>query len=106
MSVILSSPLSDYNRVIALNQFALPLLSYLMWTQHWPITEMKKVDREARKIIVENGGKHPCGSTALLYLPREKGGRGLRSVENEYKTITIKAAVKLYENPDPTMQIV
>ena len=67
---------------------------------------MKKVDREARKIIVENGGKHPCCSTALLYLPKEKGGRGLRSVENEYKTITIKAAVKLYENPDPTMQIV
>ena len=105
MSVIWSSPLSDYNRVIASNQFSLPLLSYLVWTQHWPITEMKKVYREARTIIVENGGKHPCGSTALLYLPREKGGRGLRSVENEYKTIKIKAAVNLYENPDPTMQI-
>ena len=68
---------------------------------------MKKVDREARKIIVENGGRHPRGSTAMLYFPREKGGRGLRSVENEYKTTTtIKAAVKLYENLDPTMQIV
>ena len=76
MSVIWSSPLSDYNRVIASDQFALPVLSYLMWTQHWPITGMKNVDREARKIIVENGGKHPCGSTALLYLPRERGGRG------------------------------
>ena len=33
MSVIWSSPLSDENRVRASNQFALPVLSYLMWTQ-------------------------------------------------------------------------
>ena len=51
-----------------------------MWTQHWPVTELKRVDREGRKIIVENGGKHPCGSTA-----REKGGRGIHSIEEEYK---------------------
>ena len=47
LSVIWSSPLSDVNRVIATNQFALPVLSYLMWTQHWPITELRVVDREA-----------------------------------------------------------
>ena len=39
------------------------------------------MDRAARKIIVENGGKHPASLTSLLYLPREKGGRGLQSVE-------------------------
>ena len=33
-----------------------------------------------------------------------KSERGLRSVKNEYKAIQIKAAAKLYENPDPTMQ--
>ena len=27
-----TSPLSDYNRVVASNQFALPVLGYLMWT--------------------------------------------------------------------------
>ena len=83
MSVIWSSPLSDHNRVTVLNQFALPVLGYLMWTQHWPVTELKKLDtcREARKIVVENGGKHPSGSTAMLYMPREKGGRGLRSIK-------------------------
>ena len=94
LSVIWSSPLSDYNRVGASNQFALPVLGYLMWTQHWPVTDLKIVDREARKIIVENGGKHRGGSTALLYLPREKGGRGLRAVETEYKVTKVKAAMK------------
>ena len=55
MSVIWTSPLSDHNRVTVSTQFALPLLSYLMWTQHWPLTELSKIDREALKIIVENG---------------------------------------------------
>ena len=106
LSVIWSSPLSDYHRVIASNQFALPALSYFMWTQHWPITELRQVDRDARKIVTEGGGKHPCGTTSLLYLPRDKGGRGLRSVETEYKEKKVKAAVKLYQNRDPAMKMV
>lgn len=53
-----ASPLSDYNRVVACNQFALPLLGYLICTQHWALTELRKVDRKARKTVVENGGKH------------------------------------------------
>ena len=52
------------------------------------------MDREARKIVAGNDGKHPSGSTAILYLSREKGGRGLRSIEEEYKVTKIKAAVK------------
>ena len=59
LSIIWSSPLSYYNRIVASNQFALSVLGYLMWTQHWPITDLKTLDREARKIILENGGKHP-----------------------------------------------
>ena len=64
------------------------------------------MDRAARKIIVENGGKHPASLTSLLYLPREKGGRGLRSVEHEYKITKIKSLLKLYQNPDQTVEAV
>ena len=79
MSIIWSNPLSDHNGITASNQFALPVLCYLMWTQ-WSVTELKRLDREARKIVVENGGKHPSGSTAILCMPRRKGGRCLRSI--------------------------
>ena len=34
------------------------------------------------------------------------GGRGVKSVEAEYKQIKIKSAVKLYGNEDPTMALV
>ena len=40
---------------------------------------------------------------AQLYISRKKGERGLRSVEAEYKSTKIKAAVKLFENSDTTM---
>ena len=55
---------------------------------------------------MENGGNHPKGSTAILYMSRKLGGRGLKSVENEYKNTKIKAAVKLYCNADPMMAAV
>ena len=37
---------------------------------------------------------------------RNKGGRGLRAVETEYKEMKVKAAVKLYQNRDPAMKMV
>ena len=107
LSLIWSSPLrSDSNRVTASNQFALPVLSCLMWTQHWPITELRVIDIEARKIICENGRKHLLSSTAMLYLPRDKIGRGLCAIEQEYKLTKIKSAMYLYKNTDPTMTLV
>jgi len=56
--------------------------------------------------MVVNGTKHPLSSTDLLYLPRKLGGRGLKAIEREYKTIKIKAAMNLYSNNDPTMHLV
>ena len=64
ISIIWSSPLSDCHLVQATNQYALLVLRYLMWTQHWPLSELRDMDRVARKIIVENGGKHPVSPTS------------------------------------------
>ena len=95
LSVIWSSPLSDYFKVVATNKFALPVITYFMWTQVWPIAELQRIVRATRKVITENGGKHPLASTDLLYLSRQTGGRGLKTVEAEYKATKIKAAVRL-----------
>ena len=81
LSVVWSSPLSDYHKVVASNQYALAVLMNPMWTQGWPIAELQQLDHESRKILKENGGYHPMG-TDLLYLPRKFGGRGLKSVES------------------------
>ena len=77
-----------------------------MWTQTWPRAGLQQMVREARKVVVENGGNHPVGSVAQLYISRKNGGRGPRSVEAEYKSTKIKAVVKLFENCDTTMSAV
>ena len=64
LSIIWSSPLSDHA------SYALPELTYLMWTQTWPIANIQQLDREGRTIIVENGGNYPKVSTAILYMSR------------------------------------
>ena len=66
LSTIWTSPLSDANRVKAKNQFALLVLTYPMWTQQWPLGELQSIDRETRKLISENGRRHPLSSTAML----------------------------------------
>ena len=106
ISIIWSSPLFDCHLVQATNQYALPVLRYLMWTQHWPLSEVRDIDGAAQKIIVDYSGKHPASLISLLYLPTEKGGRGLRSVEQEYKLTKIKSLLKLYQITDQTVESV
>ena len=70
-------------------------------TQNWCLTDLRDIDRQAWKIVCESGGKHPLGLKVTVYLPRALGGRGMRSVEEEYKMTKIKSAIKLYSNEDP-----
>ena len=51
LSVVWTSPLSDCNRVIATNQFAIPVLTYPMWTQQWPLAELRNIDRQTRSSV-------------------------------------------------------
>ena len=74
VSVIRSSPLYDHAKSVASNRCTLPVLTYLMWAQTWPLVELQQIDREARKIISGSGGNHSKGSTAALYLARKNGG--------------------------------
>ena len=48
------------------NQLAMPVLSYLTWSQHWCLTDLRDIDRQARKIVCESGGKHPLGLKATV----------------------------------------
>ena len=45
-----------------------------MLTQHWPITELRSIDRDVKKIFQESGGKHPLSSMAVLHLSGDKHG--------------------------------
>ena len=71
--MICSSPLSDYKKVLAVNQsICAPGDDLLHVDSVWPITELQIINRETKKIMIEKGAKHLLGSTELLYLPMQK----------------------------------
>lgn len=105
-SIVWSSPLSDYNKVVATNVFVQSCVEYFMWTQSINITSLREMDESIRNVMNENKAKYQLQTNSSLYLPRGKGGRGLKSLEYTYKITKIKAAVKLIEDNDPKMKLV
>ena len=104
--VIWSSDLYDANKVLATNVFVNGCVQYYLWGCNMRIDFLKEVDREIRKVMNVGGAKHTNSVNEGLYLSRSKGGRGLRSVENTYKEVKIKSAMKLKTNKDPRMKLV
>ena len=102
--LIWASPLSDLYKVMATNTFAMSAISYFMTTTEWTIHQLQELDREVRKILMDNGGRHSCASVPLLYLSRPQEGRGLKSVEQEYKELRIKTAIHLYASNYPAVK--
>ena len=64
------------------------------------------MDSAIRDSMNVTGSKHTNQMNAINYIPRIKGGRGLRSLEDSYKNTKIKLALKLVNDPDPRMEIV
>ena len=102
--LIWSSPQSDKHKVQATTIFALPSLTYHMPIIHWPVNDLKELDRMLRKILNDTKAKHPASSNELLYFPRTKGGRVLKSVEQVYKETKIKIALHMHHSTDPTVK--
>ena len=104
--IIWKSSLSDWNKVLATNIFVNSSIEYYFWACTLRIDFLKDVDRSIRKIMNMCGAKHTNTVNEGLYISRQKGGRGLRSLENAYKEIKIKAAMKMKLNTDPRMKLV
>ena len=81
-------------------------MEYYFWGCNLRIDFLKDVDRCIRKVMNVCGAKHTNTVNEGLYLSRQKGGRGLRSVQTLYKDTKIKAAIKLKQNEDPRIKLV
>ena len=105
-NVVWSSPLSDINKVLSTNIFVQSCLEYFMWTERFNITDLREIDTSIRNVMNQHKAKYKLQVNSSLYLPRSKGGRGLKQVEYTYKSTRIKAAVKILTDKDPEMVLV
>ena len=61
-------------------------MRYGAGTIKWNKEELQEIDRKSRKIMTMNKELHPRSDVARIYVPREKGGRGLISCESCVRT--------------------
>ena len=66
---------------MAVNTWAVATLRYSTGVVDWTVEELKELDRKTRKMMTLHGALHPKNDVDRLYLPRQKGGRGLISCE-------------------------
>ena len=83
---IWSSELSDFNKVIAHNSFAVPVITPTIGIIDWTIDEIRQVDINTRKLLTMTGSFHPNSDVDRIYMSRAKGGRGLRSIRTLYES--------------------
>ena len=92
---IWGSELSAYNKHLAHNTFALPLLTPTFGIVDWTIREIENLD--TRKILNMTENFNRNSDIDRLYLPRRNGGRGLKNVKALYESriISISQYLKL-----------
>ena len=74
-----------------------------MRSERFNITTIREMDQIIRDIMNAARAKYSLQLNASLYLPRNRGGRGLRKLETTYKKTRIKAALNLLTSSDPRM---
>ena len=78
----MKSQLNGKNKIKAANNWAVSLMRYGAGTIKWNKEELQEIDRKPIKIVTMNKELHPRSDVARIYVPREKGGRGLISCES------------------------
>ena len=74
---IWKSELSAYNKHVAHNAFAVPVLILAFGLLNWTINEMEQIDIKTRKICCMMGNFHQNSDIDHLYLKRKNVGKGL-----------------------------
>ena len=86
---IWNSELNGNNKAIAHNSFAVPIITPTVGILNWTKKEISDLDIATRKIMNMAGAFHTAGDVDRLYVERNNGGRGLRSIEDMYEIRTV-----------------
>ena len=106
VSVTLDTPMSDENKINAINTFALPVLTFFMPVIFFSQEDLNEADLKVKRLLTERGARHPQHLNTLLYASRSIGGLGLKQISSVYKETKIKAALRLATSNDSRLQAV
>ena len=77
VKVVLRTELYGQNKILAINGFTLPVLTYafgvIHWGWGWGCTDLQRLDRRTRKLLSMHGVHHPAADVDRLYCPCSDG---------------------------------
>jgi hypothetical protein len=82
LNKILKTSINNRNMIKAINTCAVQVLTYTFGTIQWNDMELEQLNRLTREALTKAGAHHPRSAVERLYLPRQKGGRGLIDIKN------------------------
>ena len=90
--MIANTKLSDTNLIKAINMKVIPVAVYAMNICRFNVGEPKKLDQRIKRELQEKNMLGKQESDERLYLKREKGRRGLKSLRDTYKETRLRVA--------------
>ena len=95
---IWSSELSDYNKVVAYNRFATPIITPTVGMIDWTVDDIEQLDINTRKVLSMTGNLHPNSDIDYIYVSRSNGGRGIKQIQTVYESRIIAVRQHLLRN--------
>ena len=98
--------LSNKNKITAINQLAVAVLSYSFGIVNWNQNELNSVDVKTRKILTLHKIIYRNQCLPRIYLSREKGGLGLTEINQLHRANTVSIAQYLHSSKKKEIKLV
>ena len=92
VKMLTGTELNDINLIKAINMKVIPAATYAMNVCKFTQAELKELDQIIKKELRNKNMLGRQASDERLYLKREKGGRGLKSLRDAYKETRLRVA--------------
>ena len=106
VKLVLPTELRGRNKSLAINGFALPVLTYGFDVIHWGCTNLQRLDRRTRKLISMHGVHHTSADVDRLYAPCSDRVRGIQQIESTYQSCIVRLNCYLADSSYPFMQMI
>ena len=104
LKTVLKTELNAKNIMTAINEYALPVLTYTFGIINWTEDEIKGVDVRTRKDLNMSKMFEIRSDVDRLHIPRCMGGRGLVSAWDSFKCTSMRLAHYLAGERSPQMK--
>ena len=92
LELLIKTELNDRNLMKAINSKVIPVAAYPMNGSRFSKEELLELDQIIKRQVRRNNMLGRQSSDERLYLKREEGGRGLKSLRDVYKETKLRVA--------------